>query len=766
LIYTLSLLSGIILSHLFAYFPCITALLSAAGLVTLSVRRRFIPLALVLIGAVYPFLYNAIQNVPEQGSGTRVLSGHFSSPAVRLTGGFSQDFIAESEAGGKSMTVLSGKKFEVGREHEISVRVQVPWKRLNPGSREREPYAVLMGVRGEGGMVGSLRVRVNRMRERLNDFLRENLGPDAAGLVMAVTTGNRSGLGHELRNAFRTSGLAHLLSISGTHFGLFAMLVYGFFRLLIRYLPVPVLERFTVYLTPFEGAAILTLPFMLLYLGISGGSIPSVRAFIMVGLFLLGLFVGRSGYWLNFLLLAAVVILLWDPEALLSLSFQLSFTAVLFIGFFIKEAVGGQGRFSQGRPLDEAGDLKTGRARVRALIVKVLLFPLLVSLAATVGLAPLIAYYFHYSSTISPAANLVVTPIVGFMLVPMSLIGCFLYLLTGSTLMAPLMDAVSGVSIHLVRAFASVPYCSVRIPPFPAILLVTYYAGFALYWAVRKRRFLKYSLAISFLPMVLYLAVSDTSVIELPDGKVIVLDTGRSGKEVEGYLRHRGIKVIDALVLTHAHRDHLGGARRLLERFEVKEFWDSGRLMYPEGFIWKGIMRRRLSRGDYVSGDGYRITVLHPYPGFYSYSTKRMSSENNDSLVFRLDVGGGSVIFTGDIETGAIEDILHFGPEGGGGLLRSDIIKIPHHGLRSSHSSAFIGRVSPEYAVVSSDRLSPFLRDALRGRRPLLTGSEGAVKVALGGDGFSIKTAKDFMLKGAEGIGDEVGNLKRLFSVW
>jgi competence protein ComEC len=779
LIIPLSFLSGIFLYYLVQYFPYLTASLSAVSAYVLVSRKKFIPMMLICFGVFYPFVYNTFDALSEFESGPKFLSGYFTSPAVTLRGGYSQEFEVVSGGSGDALKVLSGRKFEIGREHDISARVSVPPKKANPGARERDPYAVLLGVRGTGETVESLSVRVNRMREDLNGFIKENLSPDAAGLVMAVITGSRWELRHELRQDFRTSGLAHLLSISGTHFGLFAVMVYGFFRLLIKYLPVRVLERVTLYLTPSQGAAVFTVPFLLFYLGISGGSIPSVRAFIMVTLFLFGLLLGRRGYWLNFLLIAAVVILLGNPEALFSLSFQLSFTAVLFIGFFLRGAMGGQGRF---QTTDTHADEAEQTVMKKALL-RVLIGPLLVTIAATVGIAPLVSYYFHYSSVISPLSNLLVTPLVCFVLVPVSLLGSFLYLLTGSALMAPVMGAVSGISISLVRAFSSVPYCSLGVPPFPVVLLIAYYMGFVLYWSCGKRSLRRLSLAISFLPAVLYLMFSiasgpslgvtfldagraDTSVIELPDGKVVVLDTGRSGGETEEYLRHRGIETIDALALTHAHKDHMGGADRLLERFHVKEVWDNGRLLYPRGFFKKGTTRRRLRRGDYIEGEGYRITALHPYPGFYTSMERKSSMKNNDSLVLRLDAGGGSVFFTGDIETEAIEDMLHLGLIREGRLLKSDIIKIPHHGLRSSYSGAFVEMVSPEYAIVSSDRLSPALREALHGRSLLLTGSAGAVKVEERGGTLRIKTSGDFMMKRTLSPGEEIKNLRRLFSVW
>jgi competence protein ComEC len=796
LISLLSFLSGVPLYYLFQYFPCLTVLVSVAASVFLLLKGRAAALVLLLLGILYPLAHASLGG-GETGihAGTQVLSGYFQSPAVRRTGGHSQEFrVFSPGGGGRTLDVLSGMEFEMGRELELEARVVEPGQRLNPGGRDRSPYALLEDVRSTGGLVRSTRVSVNRVREILNGHVRERYTPEAAALIMAVTTGSREGFAPELKASFRAAGLAHLLSISGTHFGLFAVLVFGLLRTMIKYLPMPVLQRVTLYVTPSTGAAVLTLPFMLGYLGLSGARIPSVRAFIMIGLFLLGLLAGRKGHWLNFLLLAAVALVLWEPTVVFSLSFQLSFTAVLFIGFFMRECtVFGNARFTDEagnadlrEPSGALGDIREKRGlwgMAKSVLEKGLWRPVLISLSASLGVAPLVAYCFHYFSVISPLANLVVTPLVGFLLVPFSLLAASIYLLTGASFIAPLLEAVSGLSVFLVRWFASVPYSSVKVSPFPLVLLAAFYLGFLLFWISGRKRLKMLSLVLCFLPAFLFaapLAVSerplaltfldsgsaDSSVVELPDGKVLVVDAGGSGRETEAYLRYRGVRTVDALVLTHGHADHTGGARRLLESFEVGEIWDNGRLRYPEGFLKDTVARRKLQRGDLIEGEGYRITVLHPYGGFYTEGGRLNAALNNDSLVLKLYCGGHSFLFAGDIEAEAIEDMLSLGLAGDGMALRSDLMKVPHHGLKSSYREEFLDMVSPAYAVVNSDRISPELRAALGEGRLMLTGRDGALRVRPGRNGLRIKTFGESMIKRTRNVGGELRNIRGLFEVW
>ena len=220
-----------------------------------------------------------------------------------------------------------------------------------------------------------------------------------------MTTGDTSYLSDELRDAFNSTGLVHILSISGTHFGMFSVMLFGLFGFLIKRLPYQYLQRLTIWLSPSQAAALLSIPFMIMYLGISGSSIPAVRSFIMISLFLFGLLIARKGFWLNSLLFAAVILVVWDPAVIENLSFQLSFIAVFFLGFSLekKEAV------------DEVPEPEEKRGR----IVRYIKEAVMLSAAATLGTAPLAAYYFHYVSLVSPLSNLVVVPLVGFVLIPL-----------------------------------------------------------------------------------------------------------------------------------------------------------------------------------------------------------------------------------------------------------------------------------------------------------------------------------------------------------
>ncbi len=768
----LSFIGGAAAFQIYQFFPAASLTVSAllAGLAVYKGRMILIPL--FIIGALYAFA--RIHPAP---------SGDAAVEEVRLTGRFLQKmpslrgddslltFAIErgrSAVTGEELEWVQGKEADLrtgvepdyDKIYEIILRIR-DRSRLNPGGYPGSRLTGKILAIGEAGIAGaSVPARFYDVRLRLNRVIRERFTPQSAGLVAAVTTGDTSLLDDEVRKTFSTTGLSHILSISGTHFGLFSVMLFGVFVFCIRRLPHKLLLRLTVYLSPPQAAALLCIPFMVLYLGISGGGPPAVRSFIMVSLFLGGLLAGRKGFWLNSLLFAALILVLWDPAVLFSLSFQLSFIAVLFIGYSVER--------------EEEED--AGRSRLWRYVRA----SLLITLAAAAGTTPLVAYHFHYLSLVSPLANLVAAPLIGFVLVAFSVSSSFVFLFTGYFPLAPLIEQAATLSIRLVRLFSLVPYADVSVRAFPPVLCILFYAAFALYLTRGRKKIL---LALPVLPFLVYLffvpdgkgslsvtfldvGQGDSSVVELPEGKILLIDTGRTGREAASFLRYLGRRDVDALVLSHVHPDHTGGLDYLLRTFRLKEVWDNSLIQYPAAMT-PVPGHRSLQRGDIITRWGATITALHPYEGFYTVRGNQYSEENSGSLVLKITGQGKSFLFAGDVELEAEEDMEHLEP-----WLRSNVIKIPHHGSRSSANPSFLLAVSPDIAVISVGRGNPFghpsqeVLDQLEGTHVVRTDIDGAVRITAHNGELTMKTYRDHTLQKADSPGKEKDNIRRLFETW
>jgi competence protein ComEC len=789
-------LAGIILFYLALFFPftavvvfILAALLlirSAAGRTGKPETNAFPPLflpLLILLGFAYAFFRYSSPPDPSALSGREILVGCVTETSPRaLKGGRFENEVtirAAMDAGsGEELTALHGRGMNIispeglprGMRYRVTVKTGKDMERRTPGTMRGDTlYCYLDEVRGAEPVKGTLLgTWLQDSRERLNSFLTANFAGDAAALLASLTTGERSAMSDEIKDAFNATGLVHLLSISGTHFGLFSALIFGIFRLLIGSIPYRYLQRFTMYLSPSQAAAIISLPFMLFYLALSGASFPAVRSFIMINTFLLGLLIGRKGFWLNSVLFAAFVICLWEPSAVLSISFQLSFLAVLFIGYFLGEK---RERTEKQEKQEKQGLVGRFTGMCKGTVM--------LTLAASLGTAPLAAYYFHYFSLVSPLANLFMTPFIGFILVPCSLLSSFVFIFTGHYPFHSLVAFLTDLSLMGVKFFASIPYADIKIPAFPPAMVVLFYAGCMTYFLSGRKRYWLTLPALSillFLTSLMYgkntMAVTyldvgqgDCAVVEGSGGKLLVIDTGRTGRELDAYLRYLGKRRIDALVITHADGDHAGGLGYVTKRFHVREVWDNGLITYPEPLPVNAV-HRSLARGDEAGAQGLTIQVFHPYDGFSTLSEDEAVSGNNDSLVIRI-AGKRSFLFTADTAEEAEEDMRHLG-----GWLKSDVLKVSHHGSRTSSSEEFLWEVSPRIGVISVGKDNPYghpheeTLERLQGVRIYRTDRDGAVKITETADGLAVKTYRDFAFEHTRSAAGEWRNIMRVFSRW
>ncbi|MBI5076249.1 MAG: DNA internalization-related competence protein ComEC/Rec2 [Nitrospirae bacterium] len=777
--FLLSFLSGIIFFFISRYFLfcSIVLFLSSAAWLIKNKKSRWIPF--IVLGIVYALFRAPVAEQPLQPWNKKMeITGRFlqkgSAPSAAPD---AQNFVIEKaldEETGQEIGAMEDEKirlradaaFDPDDTYELLVETGKDRTRLNPGSSGRVFLtARLLGILGQEEAETALGNMFERSRASLHEYIVGRFSKADADFISAVTIGEVH-FDEDLKNAFNATGLAHILSISGTHFGLLSVVMFTLFLFLIRSLPYRVFLRLTLYLSPQQVAAMICLPLMVLYLGISGGSVPAVRSFVMISLFLFGLLIGRKGFWLNTVLLAAFALVLWDPAVIMTLTFQLSFIAVLFIGFSVER-----------RGED---DEKTAETKKHNALAEFLKSSLRLTLAATIGTAPLVAYHFHYFSLISPFSNLVAAPLIGFVVLPLALISSFAYLLTGYYIFGPLVELTTDLSLWLVTTMAKIPFADIKISAFPLALVVFFYAGIFCYLAWGRKKIL---LLLPALPFLIYASISlfsprelsvtfldvgqgDAAVVELPDGKVLAVDTGRSGYETTNFLKYLGRRTVDALVITHSHPDHSGGADLMLKQYRIQEIWDNGRLEFPEELVLPET-HRRLERGDIVGGRNYRIEVLHPYPEFYTREDNDFVDENNSSLVLKVTGRDHAFLFVGDVEDEAEDDLSHLGLR-----LKSDVLKVPHHGGRSSVHEKFLSEISPSIAVISVGRDNSFghprpeMLDVLSDAQIFRTDRDGAVKITETAGGLQISTYQDYALERADTWAKEVKNIRRLFSIW
>jgi competence protein ComEC len=262
-----------------------------------------------------------------------------------------------------------------------------------------------------------------------------------------------------------------------------------------------------------------------------------------------------------------------------------------------------------------------------------------------------------------------------------------------------------------------------------------------------RRRFTD-TLTVTFLDV----GQGDAAVIEAPGGATLLVDGGgtRDGlydtgaRIVEPFLRARGIARLDVVALSHPHPDHLNGLRRILQRFPVGAFWSSGddghnpeyvrllALARARGVPTPEVAPRPLGRA--------RVEPLGPFLDGRIAAPPGLTV-NDASLVLRIAYGGRALLFPGDLEADGEGELA--GRRALGEAVRSDVLKVPHHGSRTSSSDELLDAVAPRLAVMSLGWHNQFhfpapevlARYAARGARVLRTDRDGAVTVTVGPDG-------------------------------
>jgi competence protein ComEC len=262
---------------------------------------------------------------------------------------------------------------------------------------------------------------VTRLRMRLSAALRDRLPGEAGGFVAAILTGDRSGVGLETTEALRRSNLAHLLAISGLHMGLLVGVVYGALRGGLALVP-PLALRLPIR----KIAALAALAAAAFYLALSGGNVATQRAFVMAAVMLVAVLADRRALSLRSIAMAALIVLAWRPEALLSAGFQMSFaaTVALVAVFALLRDAPADALANPAQPPDVRARRRPRRLSKPLRWARDLV---LCSLVAGMATAPIAAAQFHRLAEFGLLANLLSVPLMGALVMPAAVLSAVLW---------------------------------------------------------------------------------------------------------------------------------------------------------------------------------------------------------------------------------------------------------------------------------------------------------------------------------------------------
>jgi len=584
-----------------------------------------------------------------------------------------------------------------------------------------------------------------------------------SSLLAGILLGMDRLMPQRVSDAFRTTGVLHIVVISGFNITIVAGWIWQSARRILG-------ARYATWVA-LGGIALYTL--------LVGADPPVVRAAIMGSLTLIAYQTGRPGVALASLAVALLGMTLLDPDQLWSVSFQLSAMATLGLIVLVPRLEG----------WSEALLRRCLGAEWAVRLTGLLSDALLVTLAAQITTLPLIVYHFRQLSLVSLLTNLLVLPVQPAIMV----LGVVSVLL--GTIWFPLGQACGWAAwlfltytIRVAEALAALPHAAVPLGRVTFPWLGLYYLLLwllLLQWkpqprpdeearpasglTVRARRSL---LGLSVAAALVWVAVltlpdgrlhvcfmdvgeGDAILIRTPDGKTILLDGGPSPSVLMSELGRRlpfWDRRVDLVILSHPDDDHISGLLPVLERYDVGQVMEPGwKVEAPPYRAWEGLIQGRSIRRTFPRagarldlGRGAWMTVLHPG---YTWIKGSHADTNNNGLVIRLQMGKASFLFPADIEAEAERRLVSNRAN-----LDCVVLKVPHHGSDTSLTEAFLRAANPQVGIISVGRDNRFghpaaatiarLHDA--GVLILRTDELGSIELTTDGRSYSIKTMRAY----------------------
>lgn len=600
-------------------------------------------------------------------------------------------------------------------------RIEPLPERRNPGQFDYGEFLRWRGISAICRLSDSLHVEVQPapvagfsaenhlfypLRQQLIGRLEAHFPPPAAGFLKALLLGVREDLGRETVENFQKAGVMHVLAISGLHVGFVALIFY----LLLSFLPLYFKQRNLVIIV-----------LLVMYMFLTGAQPAVARATLMATFYLIAINLERRGAVLNYLFAAGLIILLFQPQQLFWIGFQFSFAAVLALAYFYPKLQ------AQADRLLEYLENEKWRHRLNRWLIA----PFLVSLAAQLGAIPLTMHYFHKFSPVSFLLNLPVIPYIGILVA-----GGFWCLLVSflnpvlADLFANLLSLKIAILIQLVSRAASLPGAYFNISTFDTLNILIYLSLLLLLFHFKNASLRKiFATACTvfvviwgtihlfktpyFNLLLLDVGQGDATLITTPQGQVLLIDAGPAGEYGSAAdaalipaLQYLNKQRVHKLFISHPHLDHLGGTFRLLEYAKVDsvylppplplaDLWNDSLLKVLKRFR---VPHRFLNLGERVVVDEEtRAYVLGPFSEALETGDSNSMNLNNYSLALLLNHRGHTLLFPGDSEREA-ESYLQLWQN----LLKSDFMKVGHHGSLTSTTEDFLALVSPEYAGISA----------------------------------------------------------------
>lgn len=623
------------------------------------------------------------------------------------------------------------KELEYGDKVRLQGKYSKPSEQRNYGGYDDKQYLKTLKIVGRVKVnqveiiakkqINGILQFANNMNLKIKEKIKPTFAEEKLAILKGLLLGETEDIAEEVRETFQISNISHVLAISGMHI---SYIIMGLQLLLIK-----VMGK--------KKTRIVTIIFLILYAFITGFS-PSIVRAVSMGIITIGsgLVYRKSDVW-NSMAISLLGILLYNPFLILNVGLQLSYLGtigIILLRSTVLKIFSYKKRKKEGKINEKVKEI------------------LAVILSAQIMILPIMVYHFNTIGIYFLITNLLVSVIIG----PIIILGFFCMLT--SFIFSPITNLISlplniGLEIlNLISKFSELPLSKIYLPTPSIIAIILYFIGvlvgnqiYSIYhlnhltsthkrikniialfqykFRQKKKKYLKctfiifivFMIGIPLIPKSLKIyfvdvGQGDCTFIVTPQNKTILIDGGGSitdnfdvgKKTLIPYLLDRGYTTIDYVMLSHFDQDHVGGILSVLEELKVKnvtigkQFEDSENL---QEFL-EIVNEKNIKVNVVEAGSRIHIEKNLYFDVLWPSSNQEISenSINNNALVCKLNYKNFTMLFTGDIEEEA-EKVL-VSKYGGTDILKSAVLKVAHHGSKSSSIEEFLNLVQPRIALI------------------------------------------------------------------
>ena len=558
------------------------------------------------------------------------------------------------------------QNLQTNQRYKLQVRLKKSHGLRNPNTFDQERWFFQNRVRAQGNVKKGellengfdLRFQIYQiLKEKMQDFPR-------SGILMALILGETKGISQQEWKALRNTGTIHLISVSGTHLSMIALSISSLMIILMR-----IIGGKWLFIKTKIPIAILSFLIVAIYAWLAGFSIPTQRSLIMIGGIFLSIILSKRFAHSYILSVALFLVLLFDPLAVLSMGFWLSFIAITIL------------LYTPHKNTTYANQM----------------FQLESSWVVFIVLIPPLLLLFGQVSLLSIISNMMVISLFSIFIMPFLFLGAVLSLFDFEYFPLLLSSYALDFIMKILAFLGNLDFSLLYLPNAPIWALSLAMIGVFLILMPRGMVG-KWLSVFLFLPMLfphiekpkegeIYFDLLDVgqglSTVIRTKNHILIYDTAPAYEKrviaestLIPFLRGKGIKEISRLIISHPHADHAGGVDSLIQAFEIYD------ILTTEPKHWQGASYCK--SGQFWEWDSVKFEMLAGEENYYK----------NNSCVLKITTGKSSILLTGDIEETQERLLLDK-------QIKTNILIAPHHGSKTSSSLAFVNAVRPDYALFS-----------------------------------------------------------------